>query len=227
MNEIIFASHSLFITGCALGALYLGKEALITFIASLAILSNIFVTKQIVLFGYQATPTDALTIGLVISLNLLQEYYGKEITKKAIGISFLISIVYTFLSQFHLLYLPGIHDTTQHHASALFGIMPRIILASLFTYFVVQRIDCLIYGFLKKKFNNNYLIARNYASLVFSQLIDTVLFSFLGLYGTIDSIVPVIIVSYGIKLILIMIMTPFLRFSKKINRIKSYEHISL
>jgi len=226
MNELIFIFHALFITGCALGALTLGKEALISFIALLAILSNLFVTKQIMLFGFQATPTDALTIGLVLSLNLLQEYYGKEITKKAIGISFILSMAYTLLSQIHLLYLPSMHDTMHHHALELLGLMPRIVCASLFTYFIVQRIDCLLYEALKNRFKGRYLIARNYSSLIISQLLDTILFSFLGLYGTLDAIIPVMCISYCIKLIVIAGATPFLWFSKKISRVPPYESIS-
>jgi queuosine precursor transporter len=94
--------------------------------------------------------------------------------------------------------------------------LPRIIAASLFTYLIVQRIDCFTYGFLKKKFDGNYLVLRNYGAILFSQLIDTVLFSFLGLYGIIESIVPVMVISYCIKVIVVLIATPFLWFSRKI-----------
>lgn len=226
MNELIFIIHTIFISLCVLGALRLGKEALIGLVSILAILSNLFVTKQIVLFGFQVTATDALTIGLVLSLNILQEYYGKEITKKAIAISFAGSMVYTMLSMLHLAYIPSISDITQSHAFSLFGVMPRIMLASLFTYFVVQRLDCLLYEFLKNRCNNNYLVLRNYGSVVISQLLDTILFSFLGLYGIIDSIFPVICVSYAIKLIVIVVATPFLWFSKKIMLVKNYESVS-
>jgi queuosine precursor transporter len=216
MNEIIFIIHIFVIIACVLGALKLGKEALCALIVVLAILSNLFVTKQIILFGLQATPTDALIVGLVLSLNLLQEYYGQEITKKAIWISFAGSLVFVILSQIHLWYIPSSFDTTQIHALSLLSMMPRIIAASLFTYLIVQRIDCFTYGFLKKKFDGNYLVLRNYGAILFSQLIDTVLFSFLGLYGIIESIVPVMVISYCIKVIVVLIATPFLWFSRKI-----------
>lgn len=227
MNELIFSIHIFVVAGTVLGALWLGKEALVVLIALYAILSNVFVTKQIILFGLQATPTDALTIGIVLSLNLLQEYYGQSITKKAIWISFAGSLVFTLLSQLHLIYLPSSFDTTQNHALSLFGVMPRIMVASLFTYLVVQRIDCRLYEFLKKRLSGNHLIVRNYGSVLVSQLIDTGLFSFLGLYGIVDSILPVICISYSIKLIVIFVATPFLWFSKKIMLVKNYESISL
>lgn len=227
MNELIFIFHTFFIACCSLGAVYIGKEALIGFIALLAILSNLFVTKQIVLLEFQATPTDALTIGLVLSLNLLQEYYGKAMAKKAIIISFVLSLVYTLLSQIHLFYSPSIHDVTHYHAHVLFGFMPRIICASLFTYFVVQQFDCFLYELLKNRLSNKYLILRNYMSISVSQLLDTIIFSFLGLYGTVDSLLSIICVSYCIKLAVIGGATPFIWFSKKIYRVKEHETISL
>lgn len=227
MNELIFIFHAFFVTGCTLGALYLGKEALISLVVLLAILSNLFVTKQIMLFGLQATPTDALTIGLVLSLNLLQEYYGKNITKKAIGISFILSLAYTAFSQLHLMYIPSMHDTMHSPARSLLCMMPRIVCASLFTYFIVQRIDCYFYELFKNKLAHKYLIMRNYGSLILSQLLDTILFSFLGLYGTLDSIIPVIAISYSIKLIIIAFTTPFLLLSKRISRVKTNESVSI
>lgn len=226
MNEFIFCIHIFVIMCCALGALRLGQEALIVLIALLALLSNLFVTKQIMLFGLQATPTDALTVGLVLSLNLLQEYYGKSITQRAIWISFAASLVYVVLSQLHLIYTPTARDVTQGHADALFGVMPRIVIASLFTYLVVQRIDCMLYEAMKKRFNA-YFLVRNYGSVLFSQLLDTILFSFLGLYGLVESIVPLIAISYSIKVLVIMVATPFLWFSKKIMTEKQYESVSL
>ncbi len=227
MNELFFITHTLFIMFCSLGALRLGKEALIALIVLFAIFSNLFVTKQITLFGLQATPTDAFTVGIVLSLNLLQEYYGKVVTQKAIWISLVGSAAYILLSQLHLAYIPNVFDTTQAHALALFGMMPRIIGASLFTYFIVQRLDSWLYGILKKKCNNNYFILRNYGSVIISQLFDTILFSFLGLYGIVESVVPLICVSYSIKLLVIGMATPFLWFSKKIMIASSHESVSI
>lgn len=227
INELLFFLHLLVIINAALGALWLGKEALICLIALFAIVSNLFVTKQIMLFGFSATATDSFAIGIVLSLNLLQEYYGKEITKKAIWVSFATAIIYTIFSQLHLLYMPAIFDTMHPHAVVVFGVMPRIMIASITTYFIVQRLDCILYEFLKRHMQGNYLVWRNYCSVLCSQLLDTVLFSFLGLYGLVESILPIMVISYCIKLIAIIVATPFVRFSKKLMEKKSYESISL
>src|SRR5579872_1927718 len=200
LNEIIFILHSVIITCSALIALFLGSPALIAFICIQCILANLFVLKQITLFGFTATCADAFTIGATLGLNLLQEYFGKEITKKAIWVNFFLLIFYLLVSQIHLFYVPTPFDTTHQHFILLLQFMPRIVIASFSVYLFVQMLDYYLYGILHKVFHGNYLIMRNYFSIAFCQLIDTILFSFLGLYGLVENIWQVIFISYCVKL---------------------------
>ncbi len=216
MNELIFILHTLIIAGFALGALALGSSALVAFVCIQCILANLFVIKQITLFGLTATCADAFTVGATIGLNLLQEYFGKEITKKTIWINFFLLIFYAIISQIHLLYIPDIADTAQQHFIPILQLMPRIVVASFSVYLFTQMTDYYLYGILKKTFQSKYIVLRNYASIAFCQLLDTILFSFLGLYGIIDNIGEVIIISYSVKLMSILIATPFVSFSRKI-----------
>ena len=218
INEFIFILHALIIGSSVLFALRLGPEALVTFVSMCAVLANLFVIKQTTLFGFTATCSDAFIIGAVLGLNVLQEYYGKKLAQKAIWISLFSLIFYALLSQVHLLYLPGIHDTAHPHYAALLGFMPRITIASFVTYFIVQQVDYLLFGFLKKMFAGKYLAARTTASLMICQLLDTVLFSFLGLYGIIENIGDIILISYTIKMAVILLSAPFVAFSRKIYK---------
>jgi len=219
MNELIFIFHTIVIALFALGSLALGQGALVAFVCSCCVLANLFVVKQITLFGLTATCADAFTVGATIGLNLLQEYFGKEIAKRTIWINFLLLIFYAIVSQIHLIYIPHTADTMHLHFMPLLSFMPRIVIASFSVYMISQMADYYLYGFLKKMFHNRYIIFRNYASIALCQLLDTVLFSFLGLYGIIDNIGEVIIISYLIKLASIVIATPFVGLSRKIYRI--------
>lgn len=221
MNELIFIFHTLIIATFALGALALGRSALVAFVCVQCLLANLFVVKQITLFGLTATCADAFTVGATIGLNLLQEYFSKEITKKTIWINFFLLIFYTIVSQIHLIYTPDSADTMHLHFLPLLSLMPRIAIASLFVYFIAQMADYYLYGIFKKIFHHKYIILRNYASIAFCQLLDTVLFSFLGLYGIIDNIEQVIIISYLIKLITIIIATPFVGLSRRVYALTS------
>jgi queuosine precursor transporter len=216
MNELIFAIHTCIVAIFALGSLAFGSCALVAFICIQCILANLFVVKQTTLFGLTATCSDAFTVGATIGLNLLQEYFGKEIAKKAIWINFFLLIFYAIVSYIHLLYVPHSTDIAHYHFIPLLTPMPRIVIASFSVYLFVHLTDYYLYGILKKTFQNKYIIFRNYASIAFCQLLDTVLFSYLGLYGIVHNIGEVIVVSYVIKLASIIIATPFVGFSRRI-----------
>jgi len=215
MNELIFLAQTLVIASSCLVALRLGKEALVALIGLLCVLSNVFVIKQITIFGLQATAADAFSVGALLGLQLLQEYYGKIITKKTIWICFFCLILYTAISQIHLLYTPSVWDSAQPHFYAILRFAPRITIASLTVYLFVQHLNRYFYDKLKIKLDNRYLLARNYFLMTVSQLIDTILFGFLGLYGIVNNVTQVIIVSYAIKLLAILIVAPFVTLSKK------------
>ena len=219
MNELIFIVHTVVIALFSLGALAFGQAALVAFVCSCCMLANLFVIKQITLFGLTATGADAFTVGATIGLNMLQEYFGKEIAKKTIWINFLLLIFYAIVSQIHLIYIPHVADTMHLHFMPLLNLMPRIVIASFSVYLISQMADYYLYGFLKKMFHNRYIIIRNYTSITLCQLLDTILFSFVGLYGIIDNIGEVIIISYMIKLVSIVIATPFVGLSRKIYKV--------
>jgi queuosine precursor transporter len=216
MNELIFLFHSSFLASTALIALFIGKEALITFIALSFVLANLLVIKQVDLLGFTATATDAFTIGAIFGLNLLNEYFGKKSTKQALIIGFGALALVTIMYQIHLWYLPSIFDASQEHCIAILSASPRILSASFISFFIAQTFEYYFYTALKKISGDKYLVMRNWLTMGSSQLLDTIIFSFLGLYGIVENIGNIVIVSYVIKLAAIAFTTPFIMLSKKI-----------
>lgn len=214
MNEILFCLQVISVTIFSLCALRMGKFALVAFVCLMTVLANLFVTKQIMLFGRFATASDSYAVGAMFGLNLLQEYFGKPITKKTIWISFFMLVIYAVASQLHLAYVPSAFDSMHAHFTAILSTAPRIIIASFISFLITQHLDAWLYGSFKKLCKNRFYLIRNYGSLVISQFVDTVLFSFLGLYGIVAHIGSIIAVSYSIKLMIILLGTPFLAFSK-------------
>lgn len=214
INEIIFLAHALLTGAFALISLRFGKEALVAFIAISGILANLFVVKQITLFGLTATGSDAFTIGAVLGLNLLQEYYGRESTIKAIWISFIMLVLYGVVSQIHLAYVPSSFDTMHTHFAPILGLMPRIVVASFTAYIIVAYFETWLYKILKTAWHEKHLVLRNYISMSIAQLLDTILFSFLGLYGIVENVWHIIAISYAIKIATIIVATPLVGFSK-------------
>ena len=162
MNELFFIIHTIIIAGFALGSLALGSSALVAFVCLSCVLANLFVIKQITLFGLTATSADAFTVGATIGLNLLQEYFGKEIAKRTIWINFFLLIFYAIVSQIHLIYIPHSADITQQYFLPLLQFMPRIVVASFSVYLFTQMTDYYLYGILKKMLRFEIFTTSNF-----------------------------------------------------------------
>ena len=216
INHFIFAAHVATISSLTILFGLLGQSALISYISLLFVLANIFVIKQIALCGFSVTCADAYIIGVSFGINLLQETWGKKVARKAIWTSFACSIFYLIMGYFHLWYMPSIHDTSHEHFQYLFCHTARIITASFISYLIVQFADTFLYAYAKEKTDGKFFILRNYLSMFTSQLFDTLLFSFLGLYGIAHNIGHIIVVSYGIKVAAVLLATPFMYLAKRI-----------
>ncbi len=217
-NGWIFSLQTALIGGCLLFALRLGKEALSAFLALLVVLMNLFVTKQIDLFTLSVTASDSITVGYLLGLNLFQESFGRSETKKCIFLSFFIASVFCLLSFVHLIYTPNAFDYT--HESFKVLLLPgfRIFSASLFTFFIVQFFDLRLFAFFRRKTEGKYLPLRIALSLILSELIDTALFTTLGLLGSVHSPLQVALLSFLIKLGSILLFIPFSMIAKKMIR---------
>ncbi|HEX2579790.1 MAG TPA: queuosine precursor transporter [Rhabdochlamydiaceae bacterium] len=217
MNELIFVLQSAIVIGTLFGAARIGKEALIALAVLLTVLANVFVLKQISLFGWNVTCSDAFAIGGIFGLNMLAQSHGKDVAKKTIWISFFGMLFYVALSQIHLLFVASPHDTSQDHFTYLLKPAPRLLIASLVTFFIVQQFDVRLYQLLSK-FSWQ---VKSLFCLLISQALDTVLFSLLGLYGIIHDFTSMMVVSYLVKTAVIgLISTAALFF----NPLKKLTH---
>src|SRR3990167_6154806 len=110
MNESIFFLHLFCVLGFLYGALWLGPLALTALIAVAACLANLFILKQITLFGLSLTCTDVFMIASMVGLNLMQEYFGKKVAHRAAMVSFFTLLFFFAMSVIHLLYRPALSD---------------------------------------------------------------------------------------------------------------------
>jgi uncharacterized integral membrane protein (TIGR00697 family) len=218
MNETLLFLHILIVMAFVLSALRMGKGALMAILALQTVLANLFVTKQMSLFGFVVTCSDVFVIGSVFASNLIQEYFGKEEAVRAVRISFLGLVFFALMSQMHLLYAPSSGDETSGAFSLILSATPRIVLASIAVFYIVQRVDLVVFAWIKKRFEGQKLPLRMGISLVFSQFLDTVLFSFLGLYGVVESVFDIILVSFLIKCLIIACSSPLVSFAKRFRR---------
>jgi uncharacterized integral membrane protein (TIGR00697 family) len=216
MNEIIFFIHVSLLIGLSVFSLKTGEKALTCFIVLMGILSNLFVLKQIQLFSLTVTASDAYAICGIFSLNMIQEYYGEKAAKKTVFINFFFLFIFGILSTIHIQYIPSIFDKTQHAYLTLLSPSFRLILASLICYFFSQKIDLFLFSFFRRNLFKRSLSLASIASSSISQIFDTTAFTFLALYGQVNAVLEVILLSLTIKFITILLMSPMMNLSKKI-----------
>ena len=218
MNELYFFLHVTALISFVLFALRLVKEALLACFALQMILANLFVTKQMTCFGLNITCADVYTIGALFSLNLLQEYFGKYYANQAIRTVFFLLLFFILMAQIHLCYIPSSYDSMHPVFVSLLGVTPRIMLTSFGVALLTQKLDIEIFGFLKSRFPQNSFLLRFGGSSLITQLIDTILFSTIALYGIVHSIRDIILMSYLIKVVIIFCMAPFTTLTKRLVR---------
>ena len=216
MNELFFFLHVLILLSLVLISLKTSKEALIACFVLETILANLFATKQMECFGLTITCTDVYTIGALFSLNLMQEYFGKTFAKKVIWASFFGSIFFIVMAFFHLSYIPSPFDQTHTFFSKILSTTPRILGASLIVSLITQKVDVELFSFLKKREKKVPFLSPFLLATLFSQFLDTCLFSLLGLYGIAHSIISIILMSYLIKVVITFLAAPFIIFSRKV-----------
>lgn len=215
MNELLLLTHILLIAIFVLITSRMGKTALIVLAVLQSILANLFVVKQTILFGLSVTCSDVFAIGGIWTLNLLQEFFGREAVQSAIKISFFSLVFFTLMAQIHLLYMPSAFDETNTAFHTIFSSAPRIVLASILVFYIVQKIDVQLFGWLQKLFNGAKLPFRIALSLLCTQFLDTVLFSFAGLWGLAASLFDVIFMSFLMKSLIIVNLSTVTAFSKR------------
>ena len=210
--QIVFCYFSI------LGALkFFGKTGIYVYVALAIILANIQVLK-VIEFPFFPEPMalgTILFISIFLCTDILNEYFDKQSATKCIylGISaYLFSTVIMFMTISLKPIDPSLNESwawsyDMHQAiQTIFLPQFPIIVASIFAFFISQKIDIFIFSYLKNK-NSSKLWLRNNISTIFSQFIDNIIFSLLAFNFLSSNPVPVIdlIISYGIGIYLIRI----------------------
>jgi len=214
MNELIFFSHILILIGFIFLALRYVKYGLVALCTFQVILANLFVTKQITLFSFTVTPTDAYALGCFLSLNLLQEFYGKEEAKKVMNLNLFLLVFFAAMACIQIFYIPSPFDDKHLAFQSILSPSFRIFFSSIICFALTQKFDFHLFSFLRKHLS---LTKAMTLSLIVTQAFDTIAFSLLALQGIVHSIFDIMLVSYLIKMIALITMMPFTKFAKRVT----------
>lgn len=221
-NELIFISTVLIYLGSVL-LLYklFGKNGLFAFAIFGTLLGNIAVCKCVDLFGASTTAGNVLYASTFLITDILSEKYGKKDATKAVKYSFSIMLLWMLGTQLILMFTPNANDYIDSSLQVVFGLVPRITIASLIGFVCSQNIDVALYHLIWKKTGDNEkkLWLRNNGSTLISQAIDTILFTTLAFWGTYPTNVffSILITTYVFKAVVAILDTPFIYIARKIK----------
>ena len=221
-NELIFIITVLIYLGSVLGLYKLfGKKGLYAFAIFGTLLGNIAVCKNVDIFGVATTAGNVLYAATFLVTDILSEKYGKKDATRAVAYSFSIMILWMLGTQLILWFTPNANDYINESLKVVFGLVPRITIASLIGFICSQNIDVFLYHFIWSKTGNNRtkLWLRNNGSTLTSQLIDTVIFTFIAFWGVYPKKVflSILITTYLFKAIVALLDTPFMYWARKIK----------
>lgn len=210
-----------------------GKIGLYIWIPISTILANIQVVMLVDLFGFGTTLGNILYAGGFLVTDILAENYGREYAKKAVKIGFFSLIVMTIIMQIAVNFTPSDVEEgilTFNGVKRIFDFMPRIVIASLISYWVSQTHDIWAYEKWRERFSERrHIWIRNNMSTMVSQLIDNSLFTIIAFWGIYpkEVLLEIFITTYFMKFIVAVFDTPFVYIASHLKAKKKIREVEI
>lgn len=194
------------------------KEGLYVWIAISVIMANIAVCKQVNFLGFATSLGNVLFASSFLATDILSVKYGKDIAKKAVVLGLVSVIIFTVSTNLLLLFKPNHLDFINDSMKALFTFGGRVSIASIFMYFVSNMADVYIFDKMRKIFPKHLWISNN-ISTILCNVGENILFGLLAFAGVfpILTLLSMTIVGSVIEMIVAILDTPFLYWSKSIK----------
>lgn len=225
-NEIILIISLIVLFGSVLLSYRLfGKAGLYGMTVFATITANIEVILLIDAFGAEMTLGNILFAMTFLITDILSENEGKRAANLSVAIGIATCILFIFVSQSWMLYVPSANDWAQPAFRTIFTNTPRMMLASVLVYAIAQVFDVWLYHAWwklttrKSGDSHKYLWLRNNGSTMVSQLLNTVLFTVFAFWGIYDmpTMISIILSSYIIFIVTSLADTPILYWARRMK----------
>ena len=223
MNELLLIISLPLIYGSVLAAYkFFGKTGLFAWTVFATITANLEVLLLVDAFGIEQTLGNVLFASTFLVTDILSEKYGKKDAQVAVDLGVATSVGFIVLSRLWLCYTPAVNDWAVPSFQTIFTNTPRVMLASVLVFAIVQRFDVWLYhkwwDYSKRKFGDSkrFLWLRNNGSTMVSQLLNTVLYTF-GAFGglyELPTLISICISSYAVFFVTSLADTPFVYWAR-------------
>jgi len=189
-----------------------GKEGLYAWIGMAVVVANLFVCKCVDVMGFSTTLGQILFGTVFLATDILTERFGKQAAKKAVWVGVSVNVAATILMQIALRFHPNDLDMVQDSMQNLFGLYPRVALASCSMFIFSNQLDIFLFSKLRKKTNGKFMWLRNNTATIISQCVENFFFyliAFGGIYPFM-SLLSMTGVACVMEIIVSLLDTPFL-----------------
>lgn len=205
-----------------------GTSGLMGFTVFATIAANIEVLILVQAFGMEMTLGNILFATTFLVTDILSEIAGKKQAQQAVWIGIAANVLFVVVSQSWLMYIPSAEDWVTPSMRSIFSNTPRLMLASLAVYAIVQVFDVWLYHKwwdLTQRLSGDrrgYLRVRNNGSTLISQLLNAILYTAFAFYGMYDipTLVSIVLSSYVIFIFTSLLDTPIVYWARLIHEKK-------
>ena len=225
-NELLLIVNLIIVYGLTLLSYYLfGKKGVLCWNVLATIAANIEVMILINAFGMEQTLGNIMFATTFVATDILSENHGKKEAELAVKTGVFASVAFIIITRIWLMYTPSESDIVMPSMINVFSNTPRVMLAGLFVYGIVQAADVFLYHkiwkFTEKISGDNkgFLWLRNNGATLISQLFNAILFNlaaFGGVYDT-KTLISIIISTYVIYIITSLADTPIVYLARKMR----------
>ena len=220
-NVLFFVAVVFYLCAVLVAYRLFGKSGLYAFTVIAAILANIQVCKNVDIFGLATTAGNVLYAASFLVTDILSEKYGKAAAKKAVHIGIFTTLLFLVGTQGLLWFTPNESDIMSGAMDQLFGLVPRVAVASVVGYACSQTVDVALYHLIWHRTGDNErgLWLRNCGSTFTSQAVDTVVFTTIAFYGVYPNadFFSILWTTYFFKVLVAVFDTPFAYIARKMT----------
>lgn len=204
-----------------------GKAGLQVAIATAILLANLQGPKLTIVFGLQTSMGVIFYSSIFFATDVLSENYGRREAARAVMMGFVVSLIVLVMLNLGLLYQPSDRvagadfPREVHEAFAtILEFSPRFVIGSLLAYLISQSFDVWIFHRIRRWTGEGKLWLRNNLSTMTSQVVDTLIYSLVVWWGTVDLATALALggAKYVFKIAIAIIDTAFIYWARNLHR---------
>lgn len=206
-----------------LGSWYAGKfnksDLLIALYVTFVLSAQILAVKISEFnFGFKTffVPSGILVFSITYLLtDIVNEKFGRKETQKMILIAFTTQVAMVFFFWLGVKFPPAPFWHIQDAWQQIFGLVPRITIASWVAFLISENLDAIVFSWFKKITKGKHLWMRNAFSSIPALALDSVIFIPLAFLGVMP-IWPLILGQIVVKWFVGLVNIPFMYLNKSL-----------